>query len=315
MNPVVTLEQASKHYGDLIALENINLELQEGEIMGLLGHNGAGKTTTMKLILGVIELSSGNISLLGKSPTGPNSGKLRRSIGYLPENVSFYNQLTGREVLNFFGKLKGVDRNNISGLLDKVGLSHAADRRVKTYSKGMRQRLGLAQALLGHPKLLLLDEPTAGLDPAATNDFYETLDELRKQGTTILISSHVLPGVEKHIDRAAILGNGRLLALGNLEELNHHAQLPLTIRVHGHWPNTDWPNPDSKRRFDELDVSFRQVNGTRVELTTRIQSKLEVMRILLAEPDIQDIDVIHPTLDNLYAHYCSQEHAQKESLS
>lgn len=307
MNPVVILEQTSKCYGDLFALENINLNLHEGEILGLLGHNGAGKTTTMKLILGVIAPSSGNIRLFGESPTGPHAGKLRQSVGYLPENVSFYDQLTGREVLDFFGKLKSVPRNNRSELLERVGLEHAADRRVKTYSKGMRQRLGLAQALLGKPKLLLLDEPTAGLDPAATSDFYEMLDELRKQGTTILLSSHVLPGIEKHIDRTAILGNGQLLALGSLEELSQQVQLPLTIHAQGNWPNIDW-----KKQLNGLGVSFQHVNGTQLELTTNTQNKLEIMRILLAESTVQDVDVKHPTLDNLYAHYCSNQ-AQGES--
>src|SRR5690606_26545824 len=116
--------------------------------------------------------------------------------------------------LDYFGRLKGVDRAERTALLERVGIAHAADGRVRTYSKGMRQRLGLAQAPLGHPRLLLLDEPTAGLDPTATREFYEMLDELRRQGTTVLLSSHILPGIERHIDRAAILGGGRLLAAG-----------------------------------------------------------------------------------------------------
>ena len=301
MKPVLELAQVSKHYGDFCALADVSLKLQEGEIMGLLGHNGAGKTTTMKLVLGVITASHGQVRLFGASPIGPQADILRRRMGYLPENVSFYNQLSGREVLAYFGRLKEVSAVAQADLLERVGLRQAADRRVKTYSKGMRQRLGLAQALLGQPKLLMLDEPTAGLDPAATREFYEILTELRKQGTSVLISSHVLPGIEKYIDSVAILGGGRLLAVGSPDELGQRAQLPLIIRVQGNWPDIDW-----YRQFSDQDVSLRHVNGTRLELSTPLQNKLSVMRTLLAEPAVQDIEMIPPSLDDLYAHYNQQ---------
>ena len=298
MKASVELQQVSKAYGDVYALTNINLGLREGEVMGLLGHNGAGKTTTMKLILGVITATAGTVKLFGESPTGPHADSLRRHMGYLPENVSFYNQLSGREVLDYFGRLKGVGRAEQTELLERVGLSKAAARRVKTYSKGMRQRLGLAQALLGRPKLLLLDEPTAGLDPAATRDFYAMLTELRQQGTTILLSSHVLPGIEKHIDRTAILGNGHLLALGTLNELSQQAQIPLIIHVRGHWPGMDW-----QQQLREQEVDCHTVNDSHLELRLPTQGKLEVMRILLAEPRVQDIELIQPSLDSLYNYY------------
>lgn len=302
MTAVLELEQVSKQYGDFCALTDVSLQLNEGKIMGLLGHNGAGKTTTMKLVLGVITPSHGQVRMFGESPTGPNSDTLRRSMGYLPENVSFYNQLSGREVLAYFGKLKGVLSLAQADLLERVGLTHAADRRVKTYSKGMRQRLGLAQALLGYPKLLMLDEPTAGLDPTATHEFYEILIELRQQGTSVLISSHVLPGIEKYIDGIAILGAGRLLAVGTPDELGQQAQLPLTVRVQGNWHDIDWP-----QQFGEQDVSLQYVNGTRLELSTPLHNKLQVMRTLLAEPAVQDIDMIPPSLEDLYAHYNQPE--------
>ena len=305
MMPVVELEHIQKRYGEHYAVKNISLNLQQGEILGLLGHNGAGKTTTMKLILGIIEATRGSVRLFGESPTGPHADMLRRNMGYLPENVSFYSQLTGHEVLSYFAKLKGVNITASEQLLERVGLTHAANWRVKTYSKGMRQRLGLAQALLGQPKLLLLDEPTAGLDPAATRSFYETLDELRSQGTTVLISSHVLPGIEKHIDRVAILGNGDLLAAGSLDELSQHAQLPLTFHVKGQWRDIDWT-----AKLQHQDIEFKHVNGHYLELSGPIKNKINVMRILLAEPDVEDVDVILPTLDNLYAFY-SQRPQQK----
>ena len=308
MSAVVMLDHVRKSFGQFNALDDVSLSLQQGEILGLLGHNGAGKTTTMKLSLGVLGVSSGTVSLFGESPVGAQADILRRSIGYLPENVSFYSQLTGKEVVEYFAKLKGLAASSAMELLERVGLSHSAHRRVKTYSKGMRQRLGLAQALLGKPKLLLFDEPTAGLDPVATFDFYESMDELRKQGTTILLSSHVLPGIEKYIDRAVILGDGKLLASGSLAELSHQAQLPLTVRANGDWPNTNW-----QQQFRDHEVSFSHLNGKSLQLTAPLHSKMKVMRILLAEPAVKDIEVVTPTLENLYYYY-SKQFTSKEKL-
>ncbi|MDH5183936.1 MAG: ABC transporter ATP-binding protein [Gammaproteobacteria bacterium] len=298
MKPVIELRGVSKHYGNFHALDDINLSVGEGEILGLLGHNGAGKTTTMKLILGVITASSGEVRLLGKSPIGRHADVLRRSMGYLPENVSFYSQMTGREVLYYFAQLKDIATSTCKELLQRVGLSHAADRRVGTYSKGMRQRLGMAQALLGNPKLLLLDEPTAGLDPTATAEFYEMLQILRQQGTSVLLSSHVLPGIERYIDRVAILGGGRLLDVGTINELSLRAQLPISVHARGQWPDVDWATRLSKRA-----LNFQHISEQRLELTAHLDSKLELMRILLAEPTIEDIEIISPSLDQLYAHY------------
>ena len=198
----VEIQGVSQRYGSMTVLHDLNLTLAEGEVLGLFGHNGAGKTTSMKLILGLLAPSEGQVKVLGRAPNDP---QVRRQLGYLPENVTFYPQLSGRETLRHFARLKGAALSQVDELLEQVGLAHAADRRVKTYSKGMRQRLGLAQALLGEPKLLLLDEPTVGLDPIATQDLYLLIDRLRQRGTSIILCSHVLPGVEAHINRAAIL--------------------------------------------------------------------------------------------------------------
>jgi Cu-processing system ATP-binding protein len=186
----------------------------------------------------------------------------------------------------------------VETLLERVGLAGAAERRVKTYSKGMRQRLGLAQALLGEPRLLMLDEPTAGLDPAATREFYGTLDELRGRGTTVLLSSHVLPGIEGHIDRAAILGQGRLLAAGSLDALRAQAALPLTIRVRGRWPSQDWTD-----RIGVAGMRVTSVNGQQLEISGPESGKLAVLRLLLEVPGLEDVDVFPPSLDALYAHF------------
>lgn len=297
---VVQLSNVSKHYGTLKALSGISLSLMPGEVLGLFGHNGAGKSTLMKLILGVISPSSGDILTLGHNPRSMGSHHYRQQFGYLPENVSFYEHLTGREVLVYFAKLKGHTTQEAERLLDEVGLKDAAARAVKTYSKGMRQRLGLAQALLGNPKLLILDEPTVGLDPVATHDFYNTVDGLKSQGCAVILCSHVLPGVEKHIDRAMIMGGGKLLALGELEGLRRESQLPVEIKIHGITVN-DLPESLLKLCCVE-DIKITQKNHEHT-LWVNVDDKMTVLRALTAQPSLRDIEIKEASLQALYSHY------------
>lgn len=289
-------------YAGFKALDGLSFKVEPGEVLGLLGHNGAGKTTSMKLIMGVIAPTAGEVRVMGESPVGRASEQLRRALGYLPENVSFYQQLTGREALRYFARLKGVSASAVDVLLERVGLVQAANKRIKTYSKGMRQRIGLAQALLGTPRLLLLDEPTAGLDPQVTREFYAMVDDLRAQGVTILISSHVLPGVETHIDRAVILGHGRLLALGSLAELRSRAKLPLTIRVRG-----DIEFKEVAQSFSLMGFSLHYSQDCCYELYGAAENKLDAVRYLLSLPGVNDFEVIQPSLENLYAHFNRRE--------
>ncbi|MEL7612525.1 ABC transporter ATP-binding protein [Vreelandella titanicae] len=300
MNPVIELQRVTKRHGALVRLAEIDLTIKEGEMLALLGHNGAGKTTIMKLILGLIAPSSGHVDVLGGAPDGPHAERLRRQLGYLPENVTFYEQLTGREVLTYFARLKRADRHQVTVLLERVGLVEAADRRVKTYSKGMRQRLGLAQALLGSPRLLLLDEPTTGLDPAATRDFYQAVKALRDNGCTVLLSSHVLPGIEPYIDRALILGKGRRLALGSLEQLREEAQLPLTFRIHGTLLAMQ------SQLWKAMSLEPIPINERCVEVNVPAENKMQVLRQLTTMPNIEDIELSPPTLEHLYTHFSTR---------
>ncbi|MCL7941801.1 ABC transporter ATP-binding protein [Halomonas sp. ATCH28] len=301
MTAVIDFQGVTRRDGGLVRLDALDLEVSEGEVLALLGHNGAGKTTTMHLILGLLSPSAGRVSVLGGAPDGAHAETLRRRLGYLPENVSFYEQLSGREVLDYFARLKRVDRRQVGELLDQVGLGNAAHRRVKTYSKGMRQRLGLAQALLGEPRLLLLDEPTTGLDPAATSDFYDTVRGLRERGCTVLLSSHVLPGVEPYIDRALILGGGKRLALGSLDELRGQAALPLTVRARGRGVETRLA--DELARWDDPRIEATAVNGHEVALSVPADAKLAVLRRLIDTAGIEDIELLPPTLEHLYTHF------------
>lgn len=291
----VEIQGVSQRYGSMTVLHDLNLNLGEGEVLGLFGHNGAGKTTSMKLILGLLAPSEGQVKVLGRAPNDP---QVRRQLGYLPENVTFYPQLSGRETLRHFARLKGAALSQVDELLEQVGLAHAADRRVKTYSKGMRQRLGLAQALLGEPKLLLLDEPTVGLDPIATQDLYLLIDRLRQRGTSIILCSHVLPGVEAHINRAAILAKGRLQAVGSLSQLRAEAGLPVRIRASGVSERDSW-----LQRWTDAGHSARGLSESSLEVVAVNGHKLVLLRQLLGESEPEDIEIHQPSLDDLYRYY------------
>lgn len=291
----VEIQGVSQRYGSMTVLHDLSLNLGEGEVLGLFGHNGAGKTTSMKLILGLLSPSEGQVKVLGRAPNDP---QVRRQLGYLPENVTFYPQLSGRETLRHFARLKGAALGQVDELLEQVGLAHAADRRVKTYSKGMRQRLGLAQALLGEPRLLLLDEPTVGLDPIATQDLYQLIDRLRQRGTSIILCSHVLPGVEAHINRAAILAKGRLQAVGSLSQLRAEAGLPVRIRASGISERDSW-----LQRWTDAGHSARGLSETSLEVVAINGHKLVLLRQLLGESEPEDIEIHQPSLEDLYRYY------------
>ncbi|SDU90468.1 Cu-processing system ATP-binding protein [Pseudomonas brenneri] len=304
MMPVVEIEGVTQRYGHATVLHDLNLSLAPGEVLGLFGHNGAGKTTSMKLILGLLQASSGQVRVFGRAPSDP---QVRRMLGYLPENVTFYPQLSGLETLQHFARLKGAPMSQVATLLEDVGLTAAARRRVKTYSKGMRQRLGLAQALLGEPRLLLLDEPTVGLDPIATQDLYRLLDRLRGQGTSIILCSHVLPGVEAHINRAAILTQGRLLALGTLAALREEAGLPTLIRSSGLQRAALL-----QKRWSEAGHVTRRWGVEGLQVAAFNGNKLDLLRQLLDQDSPSDVEIIVPSLEDLYRHYMDNpvEYAQ-----
>jgi len=293
------MTNASKHFQQLKALNNISLQLAEGEVLGLFGHNGAGKTTMMKLILGIEKASSGDIAIFGRDPQSKQAWQDRRRIGYLPENVRFYDQLTGIEVLRYFAKLKAVPRKQVAELLELVGLTHAMHRQVKTYSKGMRQRLGLAQAFLGDPKLLLLDEPTVGLDPTATQEFYHSVDRLKQGGASIILCSHVLPGVEQHIGRAMILSGGQAIAIGNLAQLREQASLPVVIQTQG---------ISAQLRSDPLLARYVDEDGN---LSVQESEKVTALKQVMSYDGVVDISVTSASLEQLYQHYSTNAAAMK----
>ena len=208
------------HRDSIVAVRDLDLRVEPGEVYGLLGPNGSGKTTTLKIILGLVSPTRGRTEIFGRDSRLVES---RESVGFLPENPYFYKYLTGEETLRFYGKLCGVRgarlKERIDELIDLVGLTSARNRRLGTYSKGMLQRIGLAQALISEPKLVVLDEPTAGVDPAGSRAIRDLIVDLKRRGTTVLLSSHLLAQAQEICDRIGILANGSLVREGRLEEL------------------------------------------------------------------------------------------------
>ena len=204
----------------IVAVHDLNLHVAPGQIYGLLGPNGSGKSTTLKIILGLIPPTHGSAAIFGRDS---NLVASREAVGFLPENPYFYKYLSGRETLRFYGKLCGLRgarlRERVAELLELVGLTSAADRRLGGYSKGMLQRIGLAQALVQEPKLIVLDEPTAGVDPVGAREIRDLILDLKRRGITVLLSSHLLEQVQEICDRIGILADGVLVREGALDDL------------------------------------------------------------------------------------------------
>ena len=219
---VLEAKRLAKRYGDAVAVAGIDLSVNQGEVIGLLGPNGAGKTTTILMLLGLTEASEGSVSILGKDPLR-RPLEVKREVGYLPDSVGFYDTMTGRENLAYTAKLAGMSRElakeRIAAALEKVRLSDAADRPVVTYSRGMRQRLGIAELLMRDCKVAILDEPTSGLDPQSTQELLDLILDLSRGGMTILLSSHMLDVVQSVCHRIALFNKGRIGFAGTVEEL------------------------------------------------------------------------------------------------
>ncbi|MDP2263117.1 MAG: ABC transporter ATP-binding protein [Hydrogenophaga sp.] len=297
------LEGVTKPYGSrrapLLALDNVTLRVPRGQLFGLIGHNGAGKSTLFKLVLGLITPSQGRITVNGSAVNGPDFRATRRTLGYLPENLVLYDNLTGLETLRFFARLKGAPQTQCAELLDRVGLTRAGARAVREYSKGMRQRLGFAQALLGSPQLLLLDEPTTGLDPSAIRDFYEQLDRLRAQGVTLVISSHILAELQQRVDTLAMLSNGRVCAQGSVQALRERSRMPLLFQLHGTPERLQTLARTLPEALAGVDMALQAGEPGRLELRCPREHKMRVLAHL-ACAGLSDLQIQEPSLEDVY---------------
>jgi ABC-2 type transport system ATP-binding protein len=225
-NPVIDLKGLTKCYGSLKAVDNLNLKIGKGEIFGLLGPNGAGKTTTILMMLGLTEPTSGKALVCGIDAT-THPIPVKRKVGYMPDSIGFYDSMTALENLVYTGKLNGIPdteaRRRALDLMELVGLGDAAHKRASVFSRGMKQRLGLAEVLIKHPEVIILDEPTLGIDPAGVKDFLALIRQLsREQGLTVLLSSHHLHQVQQVCDRVGIFAVGKMQMEGDIHELSQN---------------------------------------------------------------------------------------------
>jgi ABC-2 type transport system ATP-binding protein len=288
-----------------VAASGISFEVEKGEVFGFLGPNGAGKTTTIKALLGLIGPDAGELRIAGHSV---ESGAWRRRIGYMPEHPTFYDYLTGLEMVTWFARLAGMNRIDAqkaaTRVLNRVGLGHAMDRRIRGYSKGMVQRAGLAQAIVGDPDLLILDEPMTGLDPIGRLEIRELLLSLKAEGKTVFYSTHILPDVELTCDRVAIINKGSTVRVGRLHEI-----LEATARgVHVVLSNVTNEVVDkyasdaraSKMKGDRLEIFFE-------DHETAWQ---EVQRLIPAGVVLERMEPHHDDLESIFINSLGAQDAQ-----
>lgn len=295
MNDIAEWIGVTKRYRGVTAAHEVTLGLAPGEVTALVGHNGAGKTTLIKLLLGLIRPDAGRVRVDGADPAGAAGAQARRTIGFLPESVAFHAAMTGRELLDFYARLKGEPRARNGELLERVGIAAAADRRVGTYSKGMRQRLGIAQALIGAPRLLLFDEPTSGLDPASRAEVHTMIGALRDRGATVLVSTHALAEVERRVDRVAIMHGGRLLAAGTLDALRRGVAADVRMRV-ALRPCTSGP------LLAALPPGVRCVERSEASVVLALEPalKMQTLRAIAGIATVEDLEIAAPGLHELY---------------
>ncbi|HNE70653.1 MAG TPA: ABC transporter ATP-binding protein [Giesbergeria sp.] len=293
----VALRGVSKHYGALHAVDGVDLDIPRGEIFGLIGHNGAGKSTLFKMMLGLVPATQGSLCVGGAQVGGRDFRAARRHLGYLPENVVLYDNLSGLETLRFFARLKHAPQTQCQAVLERVGLQHAGQRPVREYSKGMRQRLGFAQALLGQPRVLFLDEPTNGLDPQAIRDFYATLRGLQADGVTVIITSHILAELQERVDRLAIMAAGKVQAVGSVQALREQTQMPLCFTI-------DLAPQDATeacRLLAQATGITPEVLPTGLRLRCPRTHKMAVLAALAPlGARVQDLKMLEPSLEDVF---------------
>ena len=310
-SPFVSLQNVTKSYNGFVALDNVSLEIGEGEIFGYIGPNGAGKTTTMKILVGLISDFQGQATICGyQAPR--QKDEIHKLLGYLPQNVAFQEWRTINHALVTFGKLSGLSDAQVEAripeLLDLMGLSEVRHKKISQLSGGMTQKVGLAQALMHNPKLLVLDEPLGGLDPLSRHQFKETVQRLAKNGTTVLFSSHILSDVQDVADRIGILNRGKIKQVGSLEELKKRFSTQKIVAVIIANDNSPWKELGGVAGVETVE----QVSPGRIFLTFQSNSDEEkninetVKAIVKLNIRIRSIFPVVPSLDEIYLKYLQE---------
>jgi len=298
MASAIELTGLTKHFGEVVALEDVDLTVEAGEIFGFLGPNGAGKSTTIDTLLDFIRPTSGSASVLGLDAQ-TDTLEIRRRTGVLPDAYQVYDRLTGRQHVQFAIDSKGTDDDPVA-LLERVGIADAADRKAGGYSKGMRQRLVLAMALVGDPEILILDEPSTGLDPNGAREMRQLIREEADRGATVFFSSHILEQVEAICDRVAILNKGRIVTVDTIEGLRDTAgtATQLSIRV-------DTVPDGAVEAIEVLDgVQSVSASGTSVIVRIEDGSKTAILDVLeSAGAEVLDFSTAETSLEELFAQF------------
>lgn len=310
---IIHTERLTKAYGNRVIVDHLDLSIKRGEIFGLLGPNGAGKTTTILMLLGLSEPTEGT-AMIDNYDCTRHPMQIKQVTGYLPDNVGFYSDLTGRENLRFTAMLNGIEDKMIDplieDLLDKVGMAHAADQKTGTYSKGMRQRLGIADVMIRDPKIIIMDEPTSGLDPEGMREFLDLIRQLStKDGKTILISSHQLHQIQQICDRVGIFVNGKLIACGGIDELGTQ------IESRGHFTLEVETEPCDDKFLGFLSTIKKITGITKSGNTFTISSTDDIRKDITGYLGKHDYKIMHlhqkgGDLDEIYRIYF--EEAEKE---
>lgn len=300
---VIAARGLVKRYREATAVDNLTLTIAPGEIFGMLGPNGSGKTTTILMLLGLTEITAGSVSVVGLDPAREPL-EVKRQVGYLPDTVGFYDHLSARENLRYTGRLCGIPREaletRIDSALAEVGLGEVADRRVATFSRGMRQRLGLAEILMKQPRVAILDEPTSGLDPQSTTEFLESIRRLKSRGMAVLLSSHALQSVQAVCDRVGLFHRGRMVLEGTVADLAGRvlgSATRLEVEVDG---------VDLARVLDGLPgLDAIRENGPgrfAVEASRDLRGRV-AEKVLAAGGRLLALRRIEPDLDEIYSRY------------
>ncbi len=296
-NVMIRIDSLNKSFGRIRALENLNLEIEKGELLGIIGPNGAGKTTAIRIICCILQPDSGNVTVGGYS-IHHDQIKIKSMIGYLPEEPNLYERFTARDLLKYFGELYGVPKNEIGGriddLLELVGMSHRADDRINTFSKGLRQRIGIARSLIHDPEVIIFDEPTMGLDPATSRAIRNFIKEL-KGDKTVILCTHYMDEADLLCDRVAILNQGKIRNIGTPNSLKEkiHGDIILQVRV----------SEPQKIQKDQI-LAFDSVEGVNLEgnqflISLRSRENISHIIDIFGEQAIS-VNTKEPTLDDVF---------------
>lgn len=308
-NPIIELEGLTKCYGSLKAVDNLYLKIAKGEIFGLLGPNGAGKTTTILMMLGLTEPSAGNASVCGVNATS-NPIAVKKKVGYMPDSVGFYDNMTAFENLVYIARLNGIAGNEVETrareTMEIVGLADEMHKKASAYSRGMKQRLGLADVLIRNPEVIILDEPTLGIDPSGIKEFLSLIRQLsRQQGLTVLLSSHHLHQVQQVCDRVGIFVEGKLLVEGDIETLSRNLfgeeSYVVLVTVREALP-ASWEHAEELRRWDAIKAIETKENT--VELSCRQDITPDIVRFFVQKGlSVTGVHKKEYGLDEIYHRY------------